>query len=97
MATQGARRYLAYTKNYFRETTVHGLRYMVEGSNIFERALWTLCVILVFVLASFMISDSIDDIRRNPVLTTIHAVHVSELPKPALSVNLENSKLLIIF
>ena len=87
------RKYAAYSKNYFRETTVHGLKYVVDGSNLLERVIWTFCVLLVFVLASFMISSSLDDMRTNPILATIETVHVSAIPKPAVSVNLPESEI----
>ena len=81
-----------YAGNYFRQTTVHGLRYIVEGASLFERLLWLSCVVSVMAIASFLITNSLRDMRRNPMVTSTETVHISEVPKPAVSVNLPTGK-----
>ena len=81
-----------FVENYFRQTTVHGLRYIVDGTTLFERIVWLVCVVFVFGICSFLIMNALDDMNRSPILTTTEAVHISMVRKPAVSVNLPTCK-----
>ena len=73
---------------YFRETTVHGFRYVVEGRNIFERISWILVIVAGFVMCSMIVYNAYEDWENHPVETTIDSVGlpVTELPFPAITV-----------
>ena len=77
---------------YFRETTVHGFRYVVEGSDICDRVFWIVCIIVSFSASGKVIYTSFLNWNSVPVQTTIETVSLSieELHFPATTVcNLE--------
>ena len=73
---------------YFRETTVHGFRYVVEGRNIFERLVWATFIILGFSYSIVTVYNAYQYWEDHPVEITIDAVGVplQELPFPAITV-----------
>ena len=87
---------LSDTKNvictYFRETTVHGFRYVVEGLDIYERVFWIVCILVSFLASSKVIYTSFLNWNSVPVQTTVDTVSlaIEELDFPATTVcNLE--------
>ena len=82
--------------DYFRETTVHGFRYVVEGSGIIERSLWIAIITIGFVLSAILIQQSFQNWEETPLQTTIEtiALPIEELYFPAVTVcNLDSLKM----
>ena len=53
-------------KSYFKETTVHGFRYLVDGRTIAERCAWSFVIIGGFIYAGYLIRSNILDWENNP-------------------------------
>ena len=73
---------------YFKETTVHGFRYVVEGRNIFERLGWAVFIVAGFSYSCVTVYNAYMYWEKHPVEITIDAigVPVQELPFPAITV-----------
>ncbi len=76
---------LRHARDYMRETTVHGLRYLVEERSIPIKCLWLAAISACFsvVLAAF--ASSLRDARDSPFITTLDTVPVHEVPFPAVT------------
>ena len=74
--------------SYFRETTVHGFRYVAEGENICEKMVWVVIIVLGFLLSGAIIYFSFEDWAATPLQTTIDKVSmpIEELSQPAITV-----------
>ena len=74
--------------SYFRETTVHGFRYVVEGENICEKMFWVILIIVGFILSGYIILKSFSEWGDTPLQTTIDKVSmpIEKLPQPAITV-----------
>ena len=74
--------------SYFRETTVHGFRYVAEGENLCEKLFWIILIIVGFIISSCIIGMSFHDWQETPLQTTIDKVSmpIEELPQPAITV-----------
>ena len=64
---------------YLRETTVHGLRYLVEGRNVFEKAAWSIVITFCFVMALFGIHSSVKGSYDDPILTSIQTTQIQKV------------------
>ena len=53
-------------RNYFKETTVHGFRYLVDGRSIGERIAWFAVIFSGFVYAGILIYSNVNDWEKNP-------------------------------
>ena len=73
-------------RNYFRETSVHGFRYVVDGHGSFFRILWMLVVVVTFMLCGYLVKETLVEMERNPIVTIIEEVDISKIPAPAISV-----------
>ena len=71
---------------YFSETSVHGLRYLVDGKNILEKVCWSLVVMVSLYFAGSMILTSIEDNEKAPILTTIETISFEDVPFPAVTI-----------
>ena len=73
---------------YFRETTVHGFRYVVEGRNIFERYVWIAFIIFGFIFSAWIIYNAFEEWEATPVHITVDevSVPVDQIPYPAITV-----------
>ena len=73
---------------YFRDTTIHGLRYIIEGRNVYEKILWTLLVVTAFTKGGSIIVQTYITWDDEPLQTTIDkmAVPITELPFPAITI-----------
>ena len=60
--------------SYFRETTVHGFRYVAEGENLCEKLFWIILIIVGFIISSCIIGMSFHDWQEPQLKTTIHKV-----------------------
>ena len=74
--------------DYFKETTVHGFRYIVEGRNVLERLIWGIVILFGFVFSFYAIWQAASHWETHPVETTIDqvGVPVQELPFPAITI-----------
>ena len=68
-------------RQYLRETTVHGLRYLIEGRNWFEVAVWGIVITLGFTLSLAGVYTSINDSFNNPLLTSIQITQIQNVSK----------------
>ena len=64
---------------YLRETTVHGLRYLVEGRNVLEKAAWSIVIAFCFVMALFGIYSSVKGSYDDPILTSIKTTQIQKV------------------
>ena len=71
---------------YFVESSIHGLRYLVDGKNLVEKLCWCLIIVISLYLAGTMISTSIEENEREPILTTIETASITNVPFPAITV-----------
>ena len=71
---------------YFVESSIHGLRYLVDGKNLVEKLCWCLIIVISLYLAGTMISTSIEENEREPILTTIETSSIINVPFPAITV-----------
>ncbi len=75
-----------YCKDYFRQSTAHGLQYVADSKSKLDRLMWT-CLFIASVVATFFyMYGHFDDNERNPFVTTMHTIPISEVPFPAVSV-----------
>ena len=74
--------------SYFKETTVHGFRYVAEGENLIEKLVWTVIIIAGFCVSGWFIVTSFQDWASTPLETTIDrlTVPIEELFEPATTV-----------
>ena len=72
--------------NYFEESRIHGLRYLIEGRNWVEKICWFLIIVISLYLAGSMISTSIKDNNEEPILTTIETTSIQNAPFPAITI-----------
>ena len=72
---------------YFTETTVHGFRYIIEGRNRVERAIWGIFIFFGFFYSGMVVYDALQYWETHPVETTIGEVDlpVHELPFPSIT------------
>ena len=72
---------------YFTETTVHGFRYIIEGRNRMERAIWGCFIFFGFFYSGMVVHDALQYWETYPVETTIGEVYLplQELPFPAIT------------
>ena len=66
---------------YLRETTIHGLRYLIEGRNWFEVAVWGIVITLGFILSFAGVYTSISDSLDNPLITSIQTTQIQNVSK----------------
>ena len=74
--------------SYFKDASVRGFKYVVDGRNIFERVMWTLFIAVEFICCGLIVYNTYQYWEDHPVETTIDAVGlpVQELPFPAITV-----------
>ena len=75
-----------HISEYFSETSIHGLRYLVDGKNILEKVCWSLVVMVSLYFAGSMILTSIEDNEKAPILTTIETISFEDVPFPAVTI-----------
>ena len=67
-------------RGYLESTTIHGFSYLGASKSVVERVAWIFIIVTCFTLASILITRSIDDANKNPVLTTFETVSVKDVP-----------------
>ena len=71
---------------YLVESSIHGLRYLAEGRNVLEKVGWSLIILISLYFAGTMISTSIEDNEKEPILTTIETTSIQNVPFPAITI-----------
>ena len=71
---------------YFVESSIHGLRYLVDSKNLVEKVCWSLIIVTSIYLAGTMISTSIQNNNEEPILTTIETTSIINAPFPAITI-----------
>ena len=64
---------------YLRETTVHGFRYLIEGRNLCEIAVWIVVITFCFTLTFAGIYTSISESYKNPILTSVQTTQIQDV------------------
>ena len=72
---------------YFESTTIHGFSYLKASRNVLERLAWILIIGTCFILAAFLIHQSINEAHENPFMTNIETLHISKVPFPAITID----------
>ncbi len=79
---------LRQLEDYFLETSVHGCRYFgSRRTSAPLRACWAIAVTMAFLGAGYMVMSSLQEVSRNPIVTSFESVPVQELQFPAVSVD----------
>ncbi len=55
---------------FFRETNIHGLRYLAYGNRTSFRFLWLLFIVTSFAVAGYIIFRNVVDWENSPVVVT---------------------------
>ena len=76
-----------HLRNYFDQTTVHGLSYVVNSNNAVERHLWVGFILACASYAGTLIHRSLIENRSNPTLTLINIVPNAKIPFPRVTVD----------
>eukprot|EP00094_Tigriopus_californicus_P010168 TCALIF_09807-PA protein Name:"Similar to ppk28 Pickpocket protein 28 (Drosophila melanogaster)" AED:0.27 eAED:0.27 QI:0/0/0/0.33/1/1/3/0/892 len=79
--------YGRYFRNYLKETTVHGFRYVVEGLSVYERFSWTCVILAAISYAVYSVVNSVHEYEVNPVSTTYASAPLSSAPFPKITVD----------
>ena len=72
--------------NYFRNTTIHGFRYISETTNPLLKLVWVLSVSAAFALCLSMILANLKEAQLNPTMTITEEVGLDSFPIPAISI-----------
>lgn len=73
-------------KQYLRETSVHGFRYLVESRNNIERFIWWLLICISFTFALVNVSQSFIASHNKPIITSLDLGNINRAPFPAITV-----------
>ena len=60
---------------YMQESTIHGIRYFVDGENILHRAVWMVLVAISVSLLSYLIFDATVYIKYSKIFTYYSTYH----------------------
>lgn len=66
-------------RRFFSETTIHGFRYLVDGSNWIERTIWVVLLGASFLTAGLMIQNAFVEYEENPIQTTIRTIPIQQV------------------
>ena len=64
---------------YLKETSAHGFRYLIDGRNICEIAVWIVVISLCFTMTFVGIYTSLRDSYNNPILTSVQTTQIQEV------------------
>ena len=71
---------------YLLTTTIHGLRYLHDGRNLFEKLIWLIVIGASFSGAIWFIVHGLKEANEEPILTTLETTEVQNVPFPAITV-----------
>lgn len=73
-------------RDYLRETTVHGFRYLVdEGASRAGRAAWAAAVAASFAASAVLVAGTLGDAAGDPISTSVASVPAAGVPFPAVT------------
>ncbi len=73
-------------REYMRDTTLHGFRYIAEAGGWLQRAAWVAVLVASFAVAAFLCASNLQEASENPFVTSTEYINVQEIPFPAVSV-----------
>ena len=68
-------------KEYLNETSVHGLRYLLDSRNNFERVIWLTVICICMAISLTMVIQNCFHFRDDPILRTIDTTVVQNVSK----------------
>ena len=71
---------------YLLTTTIHGLRYLHDGRNLFEKLIWLIIIGASFSGAIWFIYHGLKEANEEPILTTLETTEVQNVPFPAITI-----------
>ena len=71
---------------YLLTTTIHGLRYLHDGRNLFEKLIWLIIIGASFSGAIWFIVHGLKEANEEPILTTLETTAVQNVPIPAITI-----------
>ena len=73
---------------YLETTTVHGFSYVSGRNSKYTRIFWTVIIVTVFSLTSFLIIESIHDWEKHQTITTLKSIAtpIQEVQFPTITV-----------
>ena len=66
-------------QHYFRETTIHGFRYLVDERNICEIVVWLMIIIFGLFMTGLMLYQSFYDSYYDPILTRVKTTTIQKV------------------
>ena len=72
-------------KEFFENSTIHGLQY-VSSTRHFARVFWILTVVTGFLMAALIINSSFESWNKNPVSTLLETLPIDEISFPKVTV-----------
>ncbi len=76
---------MKHARDYLRETTVHGFRYVLEGRTRPERLFWVAAIATAFGYVAYFGSRSIIEARDNPIASVVDIANTDSLVFPAVT------------
>ena len=78
-----AKRCLSFTgkklRDYLNETSIHGLRYLIESRNNVERMIWSVVICTSMAFASYNVYVNFVYSMDNPIITTLETTVVQNV------------------
>ena len=71
---------------YLLTTTIHGLRYLHDGRNLFEKLIWLIIIGASFSGAIWFILNGLNEANDEPILTSLETIEVKNVPFPAITI-----------
>ena len=71
---------------YLKESSIHGLRYIVESRNLLFKLLWSILLLVTFGICAILLNQAWTDMTRDPILSIQDEIDVAELAPPAISI-----------
>ena len=66
-------------KEYLNETSVHGLRYLLDAKNSFERTLWLIVISSCMIFSLRMVIENCNHFYEHPIMTTVDTTVVQNV------------------
>ena len=74
-------------KEYLNETSVHGLRYLLDSRNNVERVIWLTMICICMAISLTMVIQNCFHFRDDPILRTIDTTVVQNVSKSYIFYN----------
>lgn len=72
---------------FCKESSLHGLKYIVERTNVVERLIWGLAILAATTYSALTVWASIAEYETNPTVTSFDATEINQIPFPAVTVD----------